>query len=265
MTTSPPEVICVLAAQRTGSNLLIGMLPADRFEYLGEVFNRRHLREQPFRDAGLDVDQVHELRFSDPARFLDESARTVARSGGRHSVCKVQYANVIDAQGEPTSVAAALNRSPDLPIIHLVRENLVERYVSQQVARTTGQYLLRDTSARVEPGPIVVDPQHCLGALRWTRGRMRRAQRQLARDRFVRVSYEELVADPEQVADRISVALGIPVTFRPPTTVKQGRPLREAVQNFDELQAALAGTRFAKYVSESPSGALERREPGAGA
>jgi|GEM_PF-6477645 len=253
MTAPPPQVICVLAAQRTGSNLLIGMFPPDRFDYLGEVFNRGHLREKPFRDAGLDVDRVDELRFSDPARFFDESVEAVARSTDRRLLCKVQYANVLDDQGEPTAVSAALSRSPELPIIHLVRENLVERYVSQQVARATGQYLVTDPASRIEPGPIVVDPRHCLGALRYTRNRMRQVQRRFARDRFVRVSYEELVADPRQVADRIAGALGIPLTFDGPTTVKQGRPLPESVQNFAELQAALAGTRFATYVSASPS------------
>lgn len=249
MTAPPPQVICVLASQRTGSNFLIGMFPTDRFTYLGEVFNRKHLREKEFRAAGLDVERVHELRFSDPARFFDESVAAVARSTERHLLCKVQYANVFDDQDAPTPVAEALSRRPDLPVIHLVRENLVERYVSQRVALATGQYLLKDPSSRIEPGPIVIDPQHCLGSMRFTRRRMRRVQKHFARDRFLRVSYEELVAGPDQVAERISAAFGIPVAFEAPTTVKQGLPLEERVQNFAELRAALAKTRFAACLS----------------
>ena len=265
MTTPPPQVICVLAAQRTGSNLLVSMFPPDRFAYLGEVFNRRHLEEQAFRDAGLDVDRVHELRFTDPARFFDESVSAVARSTGRHLLCKVQYTNVFDDQGAPTAVAEALCRPPDMPVIHLVRENLVERYVSLRVAEITGQYRLLDPSSRIEPGPLVVDPEHCLGSMRHTRRRMRRAQKHFARERYLRVSYEELVAGPNAVAERISATFGIPVTFKPPATHKQGLPLEERVQNFAELQAALAGTRFAEYVSGPPSGGLDDPEPPAGA
>jgi len=236
--------ICVLAAQRTGTNLLMSQFPSAAFKDLGEVFHSRQLREGAFQAAGLDIDTVRALRDEDPGRFLDDCVAAVGQRTDRHVLWKVQYPHVFRPLEAQRRRASALRERPGIPIIHLVRKDLVARYVSVKVAEVSGQYLLTPSKPRIDVGPIVVDVDECLANLRRTRLLMRRAERAFARPRLVRVTYEDLVARPADVSATLTTALGISVSLAAPATVKQGRPLTESVFNYDELASALEGTRW---------------------
>ncbi len=235
--------ICVLAAQRTGTNLLMSQFPSTPFDDLGEVFHPHQLRESAFQAAGMDLNLVRSLRDEDPGRFLDCVA-AVGRHSGRHALWKIQYPQVFRPLEQSRRRAAALRERPEISIIHLVRSDLIARYVSLKVAEASGQYLLTPSKPRIDAWPIVIDVEECLANLRRTRRLMRRAERTFARPRFVRVGYEDLVDDPDAVATSLTAGLGIPVALVAPKTLKQGRPLTESVANYDELASALTGTRW---------------------
>lgn len=236
--------------------MLLSMFPPDAFVNLNEVFNKNHFRDQDFTGFPVDPEIPRELRRNDPARFIDEYLLDSAGFGGRTPIWKVQYQN-LDQEGDSwkTWLPDAIAARPDICVIHLVREDLVARFVSMRTARTSRQFVLREQETPVVPEPIEVDPKKCLINLNRVMEQTQWVDQRFARSRFVRVTYEQLVDDPSSIEARMAERFEMDIDLLPPTTLKQGRPLAEAVRNIEELRAGLAGTPWAQYVSdEQPAG-----------
>ena len=130
-------------------------------------------------------------------------------------------------------------------IINLFRRNLFERYISQQIAKKTTQWGTGD------PGYILrTDP--------WE-GNPRDAQRDFekvlstrekARKRFPQApwfAYEDLVKNTREILRRIQRRLGVTTKNLKPTTIKQGKPLRNEIKNYGEVKRFFSGTKYERH------------------
>ncbi|CAN5494572.1 hypothetical protein BH11PLA2_BH11PLA2_22670 [soil metagenome] len=139
---------------------------------------------------------------------------------------------------------------PSTPVITLRRDNLLARYVSEQVARRHSVWCVRDGERLPDPGRLTIDCDAMLIDFARTEALVEIAGRRFPHALVVR--YEDLVAEPAVTFDRVQAHIGVLMRRLIPGTVKLGRPLAETITNFDEVQTRLVGTRYEAFL-EMPS------------
>lgn len=139
----------------------------------------------------------------------------------------------------------------------LSRKNLLDRMISQIVAQHRGSYIreagdTRDTGVvhvpveRVRMGRNEMSLIEAMTLLERETDDMRAILRNSVPD-LLELTYEEdVLGDPNRGARRIAHHVGVEYADRAPAQEKiVTRNKTELVTNYDELEAALAGTRFA--------------------
>lgn len=141
--------------------------------------------------------------------------------------------------------------------ILLTRANLLDRIISQVVVRHRGSYTreagdTRDTGKvhvpirQMQLGANQLSLIEALTLLDRETGEMRAVLKDKVPD-FLELTYEsDVLGDPNRGARRIADYIGIDYHDRHPEQDKiVTRPKGQLVENYDELEAALADTRFA--------------------
>ena len=143
--------------------------------------------------------------------------------------------------------------------IYLRRENLVRQALSEMRARVHGFHSSkRDTTGRA--GPVQIDSNKLLHWLQALEDRRAFEERLLTGISFLELQYEEDLEEQsahQRTVDKVCKYLGVP-----PGRVTAGlsklspRPLQESVVNHEEIEAALCGTPYAKYLDDSFADAM---------
>jgi len=143
------------------------------------------------------------------------------------------------------------------------RANLLRTFVSALVGKAKGHVYHLPAGKTASLQKLTLDPQavyfddkpvRLLDALEFTADRMELARRLLAGHDILCLTYEEDIAeDPSRAYRRACDFLGVEPE---PVEIKYGRttpfPLRDVIENFDEVKAALAGTEFEWMAEELP-------------
>jgi glycosyltransferase involved in cell wall biosynthesis len=143
------------------------------------------------------------------------------------------------------------------------RANLLRTFVSALVGKAKGHVYHLPAGKTASLQKLTLDPQavyfddkpvRLLDALEFTTDRMELARRLLAGHDILCLTYEEDIAeDPSRGYRRACDFLGVEPE---PVEIKYGRttpfPLRDVIENFDEVKAALAGTEFEWMAEELP-------------
>ena len=133
-------------------------------------------------------------------------------------------------------------------VIHLIRHNVLKTYISFHTARL---HRLEHPRAgdRVRPVRLRVDVDDMLRELDRRSARIDTLRRAVAAVPHLEVGYEELSADPQGCAGRILPFLDAePEPFRSDLVKINPDRLRDVVENYDEIAAALAGTPHARFL-----------------
>jgi LPS sulfotransferase NodH len=147
-------------------------------------------------------------------------------------------------------------------VVHLVRRNLLDSVISNQRALHTGLYHLPTDGrpqipwapAELDEGRIRLDPDQVLGELsRLARERERiRRWLRITRTLTLEVEYETLVRDVAAFAPMLHF-LGVqdadPGRLHSGLKKLRTTPREHVVENFGELQTALAGTAFEAFLA----------------
>jgi hypothetical protein len=235
-----PERFVILAAPRSGSNMLCTMLgshPSILCHH--EVFNPKGIRlALRLRETGFSLGTVEE-RERDPGAFLE---RVWATDLG---FPRVGF-KLTHRQNEP--VFRRLLADATVAKVVLRRRNRLKAYVSYRIAETIAEwevYRARDL-ARERPR-VRVEPRLFLERVAFDdayHDEIRRAA-EGGGHRRIEVSYERLSSIDEQnrVLDFLGVAptdVGLEIG-----SIKQNsRDLRDLIENYDELRRHFAGTPF---------------------
>lgn len=241
----------ILAAERTGSNLLAGLLDSHPdMIAAGELFNPlvRKSGDLPWRLARKsEVAALAALRESDPVAFLERLAEQAGGAGLGFFGFKLLYFHADKCEPARRHLAG----NAQVRVLHLTRQNLLRRYVSLLRAKATGEWQRRadEGGPQQQPKVAVSLPEFLKDAARI------RAWEQDYRAAFaghpvLELTYEELSEDPAGVGRRAVEFLGgdpeAPLDVR---TRKTGvDPLRDAVSNYDELSEQLAA--FAGFCDD---------------
>lgn len=266
-----------LSGPRTGSNMLAQALNSSpKITCFREVFNRVGGFIQ-FDVEGYDnfSARAMSLRSRDPIRFLEEHIFC------RHpeEVCAVGFKFHYRQFWGHSGLRERLLEDREIRVLHLRRRNLLRTLVSLKLARATGVFL-DDTRRKVTPANLLKAARHPWKAAARLRRRLRppTALRKGSRPRVtvsaeelfdfavrtvmvaekhdelfgehpkLPVSYEDLVAHRQEVLSEVQSFLGVepgPLTV---TLRRQNpEPLRELIENYDELYEAFKDTSAAAF------------------
>lgn len=262
----------VLSQPRTGSTLLAQSLnshPAARC--FGEIFNTKvsfiHYQQWGYDQHSAD-DKA--LRARAPAEFLRERIFPPRLEGVRAVGFKLMYEDPQAFDG----LTELLRDDVGLHVLHLRRRNLLRVLVSYKIVEETGVVFQGDPAAvlgsRLTKANAVRAVRHPLRALKrlrevWPRGErdsttvtispvelsefVEAGQRWaahyeelFAHHRKLDLFYTDLEDDREPTLERVQTFLGLEPTPLKTTLAKQHpHPLRELINNYDELLAACRG------------------------
>jgi hypothetical protein len=255
MVVSQPQAtlrFLVTCPARTGSTMLIWFLQSHpNLCTHGEVLAPTgplnlygiHYRLNPPLDGVL-----RSIRERDPVGFLKEF---VWRPGDRRAAgFKGKYEELL--RPEYTEVLEYIRRDPEIRIIHLWRDNLLERYVSQYLAvNVFGLYNVVQGTDLPPARSVSLTPEECRADFQRTERRRAKFQTWLANHQVLELTYEELVASPTDTLAQVQKCLDVQELPLDTKTVKMRTgSLRETIANYEELAAAFRGTQYERFFTE---------------
>jgi LPS sulfotransferase NodH len=258
-----PKRFILLATQRTGSSWLQEMLNTHPdMKVYSELF---------LADArGVPIWEPNDFEFAET--FVEgRTRRPVALTRGYWTVRYLRRLfdqPDVEANGfkymydqvKHSPMVLGYAAATRVPIVHLIRRNLLDTWISTKRAEATGMYH-RPTDGRkpipwapshVEDVAITLDPGETLLGLRRMVHERQQMRRWLVTTRTPthEVVYEDLVKNPRQVAD-ILAFIGV----GEPSGLKLESPLEkvslasrsDTVRNLSELKVSFSGTQFEEY------------------
>ena len=234
----PFQPLLVIATWRSGSNLLLSYLNQQPgVSVLSEVLCSR-LPIGPRRDCIPAAQALKHIRYS--------------LQGEKSSVrgCKLMLQQLGHCQLTLNDLHAAI---PNAKYVILYRQSLAEQFVSQKLAVTTRQFLLRPGEKRKQ-AEVVIDPSELRAYCDDVRRRYHDALScPWLAGRAVLVSYEELTNDADGwLSQHICPLLGVPFVAPQTRLCKQStQPLAEQIANYREV-AALLHSPLCKQFHHAP-------------
>jgi hypothetical protein len=253
----------VLGRGRSGSHLLRSFLSQDEsIGAIGEVFNQDLARRIPmnFNDfliAYLKDNPGWRMRHTEADAILRGYFGWVEREAGRPTIVVDVRDDQLRILDWPSSSYVGPSRllrfirEPAHPIIHLTREDKLSQYASAVLAQRTGRWSrAAGEHADAAPKSLKLDPDAVLDALADAEASEAMLDKWLAgRSRIARVVYETML-DGERLspAARRDIGEALGVELSPDAvagTTKLAPPLRDLVENIDEILERLSATPFA--------------------
>ncbi len=232
----------IIAAERTGTNLLIGMLRDYTDCQCGyELFNPDNIEKDiiPWLNLPADrLDEFLELRKSDPLAFWAMLCAQSEASGCRAAGFKLLYGHGLE---QPT-LFDALAADETLLVIHVTRRNLLRRAISEEQARVSGKWAERWSSPPTKRAPVALTASAITQDIDRIEHDQTLYEDAFARHRVLRIFYEDLAKRPQRVAARTAAFLGLKPRDEPARVKwrKTGSEnLSEALLNADSLRAQL--------------------------
>jgi LPS sulfotransferase NodH len=243
----------VLGIARTGSTLLVNLLNGhSQVMAFGELFRSPDAigwDVRPFthyQRSGLLA-----LYRSDPVAFLEQE---VFRRWPRRYAAVGFKLFYYHAKEPPYSqLWDYLARDRSIRILHIKRRNILEQYLSLQIANLTNIWSTQ-SRPRCELPPIRLEAEACHKHFAWVRELEREAAEFFRAHHVHNVYYEDLAADRRSQMRAVHGFLDIEDEAAEPTLVRQrNRPLSQSIANFDELRREFAETRWADFFHNQPA------------
>ena len=248
---SKSKCILLIAKQRSGTHLLQSLLSSlPYFSSHDEVFHQNgiksnknyfNFRRDRFKEnPDLSIPTIENIKhlFDSYFDFLGNSATT------DYCITDIKYNSVShfvpiwhSPVKQPTLITLAKQNS--LPIIHLVRENVLEAYASMLLARKNKQYAkyrdksLKFTTININPQTIVCELQNRLKEIDFFRSYLDNYKYSCY------IKYSEILEDQslsKSVKDKIKLLLKVNIQEKNYTPYAKMAPtLEEMIENYDEV------------------------------
>lgn len=238
--------VCV-AGSRTGSTLLTRSLaehPGVRV--YGEIL----------RNYDCFADYVHEFRGAEelfqtqPSAFLDSRVFRKYPPSVEAVGFKLLYLHAPREHSWGDEVWRYLLAQPQLNIVHLKRENLLQGYISKMVARLSNEWIKYGTST-AQQDKLTVDLDDMVKFFTWRRKTEADFDQRFAAFPILQVLYESLANDFDAEMARIQRFLGLePVAVEQGTKQRASKPMSEQIANYDEVAERLADTEWAAFLED---------------
>jgi hypothetical protein len=185
-------------------------------------------------------------RNSDPAGFLARHA--FAPSGARAVGFKVLSRQL--AEEWPTAFAA-VRTDREVRIVHLVRRNLVKRFLSEHFAGVLRKHNYFNHEEPPMVRPVTISITRLLADLEKVR-QMDRALQEAFRDHPVlEIAYEDSCMERGPALDELQDFLGVPrMALRSPVRKILPDRVGALIENFSDVERALRGTPYEGMIGE---------------
>jgi LPS sulfotransferase NodH len=240
----------ILSAQRTGSSWLMDLLNnLEGGECHGELFLPEPVETKPI--AGC----------SEYDRYIERKKQHVS---GVRPFSVFSYLNGLYGRNGIVGfrlMYSQLKKYPEilvylmmkrLKIVHLVRENVLDLVISRKVAEKSGRS--HDTAGgdKTKDTRVYLDPGETVARIEDLENNVRFMDRFLGTVRFprTRITYEELVADPDSFA-RVAAFLSLDAPGGLPDSnlvKRQRKPHSESIQNYAEIEKALRASGYDRLL-----------------
>jgi LPS sulfotransferase NodH len=243
---APIRRFTLLGAERTGSNLLMGMLGAHpQVVAANELFNRREIADGvvawPAR-LGSDQAALAAERARSPAALLARLADESAAVGATLCGFKLMYGHALADE----RIVEAIASDPRHAVVHLRRRDRLQRWRSHVHALWSDRWFggEREDERRVELPVVETASDFVVNEA--LEARYRAAFAGLP---MVELDYEDLLRRLPDVSRQIGALLGVDFGELRPRTHKTGpQDPAAGIANCEELRAAFAGTRWASLI-----------------
>jgi hypothetical protein len=255
--------IVLLSVQRSGTNFLrrvLGSHPAID-PLFGEIFDPNHngnelsffhFYERAVADnPSLCLPDQRILAFEKYIEFLDDRVQSA------FYILDIKYNSIRQMESywsQKREVLAQYIVDKQWPVIHLIRTDLVAALFSQMRARKTGVYVTKAQNYR-DMSSDAVDAVQMVRGVAQRKRLIQQYRRDFGGARLLEVVYEELINAPnginEMIMGNIRDFLGVTDEFSrtPETTKLIVQPMRQAIQNYDEVLAEAASRKVELAMS----------------
>jgi len=241
----------IVAAERTGTNLLIGLLNDYEGFFAGaELFNPVNISKDivPWRDVDeAELPALLEQRRRDPVGFWNALCERGESRGHRAVGFKLLYGHGL-AQKE---LLERLQSERAIRIIHVTRRNLLRRFVSERQALASGKWAQGMSSESATREPVEISLKDLTNSIATATEREQAFNQMFAEHPMLHVVYEDLARRPARVAERAALFLGLSNAHVEPSVKyrKTGaEDIADALVDFDALRAKVR--RWSSYFDE---------------
>jgi hypothetical protein len=254
----PSRPYFVAGAERTGSNLLVGMLVTHPgVDASGEIYNPRMMDDGVIDTAlppEIDAKELVALRAKDPVachlRLME-----IARHGGRDIAgFKLLYFHgMIDNR-----IIDHLVSLPRQKVVHLLRSDRLARFLSHVRADLSDTWWVAKADAPPpKPEPVELDPTQALYDFEMNRIYEERFDATFAGVETMRINYEAMCRDLDVTARKVLDFLGAEQLKVYVGSQKTGESdPRRGIRNYEALEATFQGTYWAHQFERGERGAL---------
>jgi hypothetical protein len=251
-----PVKFCVISAGRSGSTLLVTLLDSHPdIRLLGEIFNNKGKTVQNVLDPYIEPFCEYQLSNYAKRPWLTFNYLN-SLNNYPISVKGLGY-KLIDIE---------LFRYPEIllklildryKIIHLVRENALDYYLSWSIVKQKldGKTELKSNHKIT---PVYLDTSKMIGVLEGYERRINRTKSllKLIPNSVLTISYEDLIENKKLMTDSIINFLNIPsdnIELHSDLKKIANGTYSEKIANYQEVKDILISTKFKKFITEQIS------------
>ena len=234
----------IISTPRSGSNLLCGFLNSHpQIVCFHEVFHRKAIFYGPNNIGQYDFGTLIE-RDRNPAKFL---AKIYSLQHGFKSVGIKMF------DGHNNSVLYALIKNPYIKKIILHRSASLHAFTSLEIAKHTSQYQLIGKNDSAKPAKVCVDVDiEAFKTYVYNRQAFYdRAQRKIGNQSYLDLDYTDIIKRTKVFENTLGF-LGLQASDAMKAIHRKQNPakLQDRIKNFEEVRAALKGTKYEVYLEE---------------
>ena len=241
-----PTFFVVLGLHRTGSNLLISALDAHRQVVVsGELFMEH---ERSRRMYGTTAQGEFYRDGTDGATFLDQHVFGAGYPPGTEAVGFKLFFN--HATTDPAAtVWQRLAQDPSVRVIRVQRKNLLDVYLSNEIALRTGEWWCSPKQKPTLVPPFPLSASMLERFFEYASSRERWADEAFRIHASIVVQYErDLMCSYDTCMVRVQSFLNLTPQGTPPRIRKQAvRSALEQISNYQELQRIFEGSEYTKF------------------
>ena len=237
----------ILSRSRAGSNLLLNQLQSHQnIRMFYEVFNKENSPKEFWDYINYDLQNIRDLKQNDPIELIDNFVYRKMPLNVHAVGFKLFYYH---AKGKKKAEFwQYLQDRKDIKIIHLVRRNLLEVHISQQIALMTNSWYLK-SGKKVDSYPTIkLDYEQTMKAFAKTKNLEAENDAFFQNHQVLKLFYEDLVRDNLLEMKKTQNFLGVRATPVYISTKKQStKSLPKTIQNYSELKESFQGSPYAYF------------------
>lgn len=237
----------ILCRSRTGSNFLLNQLQFhENIRMFYEIFSQDQSPKEFWDYINYDIQNIKNIKQNDPIKFIETFLFREMPLNVKAVGFKLFYYHAQKAKTQ--EIWQYLQDYQELKIIHLVRKNLLQTYVSQQIALTTNSWYLK-SGQQVKSNPaIALDYEQTIKAFEETKKLEAENDTFFQNHQIIKVFYEDLVKNNRSEIAKIQNFLNVkPTPVSISTKKRSPQSLQQAIQNYSELKTNFQESPYTSF------------------